>query len=124
VNETSWAHVWWLHSHYLETGYDIGTGGMSHHLIMVLFSSGLILGLLSIEVGTDLGKGILGNHFFSSHVASASSLCVSSSSRAMCSSCTSPATAAIIVTAARPGGGGGGSGSLEKASVNKLATHK
>jgi hypothetical protein len=125
VNETSWAHIWWLCSHYLEMGYDIGTGGMSHHLIMVLFSSGLILGLLSIEVCTDLGKGILGNLFFSFHVASAFSLRVSSSSRARSSSCTSPAAAAIIVTAARPGGGGGrGSGSLQKASADKLATHK
>jgi hypothetical protein len=24
VNETSWAHVWRLHSPFLETGYDIG----------------------------------------------------------------------------------------------------
>jgi hypothetical protein len=27
VNETSWAHVWRLHSHYLGTGYDIRRGG-------------------------------------------------------------------------------------------------
>jgi hypothetical protein len=26
VNETSWAHVWRLHSRYLRTGYDIGAG--------------------------------------------------------------------------------------------------
>jgi hypothetical protein len=25
VNETSWAHVWRLHSHYLGTGYDTTT---------------------------------------------------------------------------------------------------
>jgi hypothetical protein len=32
---------------------------VSHHLVKVLFLSSLSLGLLGIEVGTDLGKGIL-----------------------------------------------------------------
>jgi hypothetical protein len=31
VNETSWAHVWRLHSHYLRTGYDMAYVDRTHH---------------------------------------------------------------------------------------------
>jgi hypothetical protein len=37
----------------------LSTGGMSHHLIEVLFLSNLGLGPLQVEVGANLGKGPL-----------------------------------------------------------------
>jgi hypothetical protein len=39
----------------------LSAGGVSHHLVEVLFLCSLGLGLLCIEVGTDLGEGFLRN---------------------------------------------------------------
>jgi hypothetical protein len=48
-----------LPQHLIEAKEVIGVGSMGHHLVEVLLLSGLGLGPLSIEVGTDLGESFL-----------------------------------------------------------------
>jgi hypothetical protein len=99
-----------LPQHLIEVEGVLGASGMSHHLVVVLLLSSLSLGPLGSRSALTLVRAFSKIPTFSSHAASASSLCVGSSSNVRSSSCNSVAATAAGVAVVGLGGRGGGRG--------------